>query len=51
MSRSILSDDLTFVPDENGADEAKYANNGKQGVHHLSYASLMADDQLDLKRG
>lgn len=36
MPESILSNELTAFPDENGDEEAKYANIRKQGVHPVS---------------
>lgn len=33
MPESILSNELTAFPDENGTEEAKYANNWKQSAH------------------
>lgn len=36
MPESIISNELTAFPDENGADEAKYANSQEQGAHPIS---------------
>lgn len=40
MPESILSDEFTAFPDENGDEEAKYANSWKQGAHPISERSV-----------
>lgn len=36
MPESILSDEFTAFPDENGDEEVKYANSWKRGTHPIS---------------
>lgn len=35
MPKSIVSNELTVFPDENGADETKYAKSWEQGAHPI----------------